>query len=96
MIGMLLKRYFCRDLFFISFDMMHKVDGFKRREKAMVIRCPVCKKIKKFGKWIEVPKSLEEEIKKVPVLFVHCESCGKGTSAVTKPPNTPKDRVVCF
>lgn len=51
----------------------------------MVIRCPVCKKIKKFGKWIEVPKPLEEAMKKVPILFVLCEDCKKEPSAIVNP-----------
>ncbi|HHT9126452.1 MAG TPA: hypothetical protein ACFYD6_11635 [Candidatus Brocadiia bacterium] len=62
----------------------------------MVIRCSVCKKIKKFGKWIEVPKPLEEEMKEVPVLLVLCEDCRKETSTVINPPDTAKYRAVCF
>jgi hypothetical protein len=62
----------------------------------MVIRCPVCKRIKKFGKWIEVPKSLEEEIKKVPGNSVTCEDCRKGTSVFTKLLDDSNNRVVCL
>ncbi|MGR3310905.1 MAG: hypothetical protein ACUZ77_09030 [Candidatus Brocadiales bacterium] len=62
----------------------------------MVIRCPVCKKIKKFGKWIEIPKSLEAEVKEVPVLFVTCEDCKKETFAIRNTLDTSILRVVCL
>ena len=43
----------------------------------MIIRCPQCGKIKKFGKWIEIPRYLEEDVKKVTVVYRLCNECAK-------------------
>lgn len=41
----------------------------------MIIWCPECGRIRKFGKWIEMSERLREQIKNIPVLDKECNEC---------------------
>ncbi len=43
----------------------------------MIIQCPACGKIRKFGKWIELPRVLAERMKteNYPVMNETCDNC---------------------
>lgn len=62
----------------------------------MVIKCSVCKKMKKFQKWIPVPRSIKEELKDVKVLYVICDDCRKEVSIKKNSLNNSEHRLVCI
>ncbi len=41
----------------------------------MVLQCQACNKVKKFGKWIEVPESLGEILNDIKVIKMLCPQC---------------------